>query len=106
MLGLKGEITSEDFEAVWQGLDLRTGEFSGNATAPIALQAMARNKSKARSLYDMTLSAPKSVSVMAIVGGDERLVVAHETKRDAQSRVVSLLLDKNEEKQAPKLIGR
>lgn len=27
----------------------------------------------------MTLSAPKSVSVMAIVGGDERLVTAHET---------------------------
>jgi conjugative relaxase-like TrwC/TraI family protein len=80
LLGLKGEITSEDFEAVWQGLDLRTGEFSGNATAPIALQAMARNKSKARSLYDMTFSAPKSVSVMAIVG---------ETKRYAQSRVVT-----------------
>jgi conjugative relaxase-like TrwC/TraI family protein len=27
----------------------------------------------------MTFSAPKSVSVMAIVGGDERLVAAHET---------------------------
>lgn len=36
-------------------------------------------QSKARSLYDMTFSAPKSVSVMAIVGGDERLVAAHET---------------------------
>ena len=36
-------------------------------------------QSKARSLYDMTFSAPKSVSVMAIVGGDERLLAAHET---------------------------
>jgi conjugative relaxase-like TrwC/TraI family protein len=36
-------------------------------------------QSKARSLYDMTFSAPKSVSVMAIVGGDERLIAAHET---------------------------
>jgi len=27
----------------------------------------------------MTFSAPKSVSVMAIVGGDERLVAAHGT---------------------------
>ena len=36
-------------------------------------------QSKARSLYDMTFSAPKSFSVMAIVGGDERLVAAHET---------------------------
>ena len=29
-----------------------------------------------------------------------------QTKRDAQSRVVSLLLDKNEKNQAPRLIGR
>jgi conjugative relaxase-like TrwC/TraI family protein len=36
-------------------------------------------QSKARSLYDMMFSAPKSVSVMAIVGGDERLVAAHAT---------------------------
>jgi integrase len=28
-----------------------------------------------------------------------------QTKRDAQSRVVSLLLDKNEKNQAPRLIG-
>jgi conjugative relaxase-like TrwC/TraI family protein len=36
-------------------------------------------QSKARSLYDMTFSAPKSVSVMAIVGGDDRLFAAHAT---------------------------
>jgi conjugative relaxase-like TrwC/TraI family protein len=32
---------------------------------------------EARSLYDMTFSPPKSVSVMTIVSGDERLVAAH-----------------------------
>jgi conjugative relaxase-like TrwC/TraI family protein len=32
-----------------------------------------------RSLYDFTISAPKSVSVLAIAGGDERLVDAHRT---------------------------
>ena len=40
---------------------------------------MAREQSKARSLYDMTFSAPKSVSVMAVVAGDERQVAAHTT---------------------------
>jgi conjugative relaxase-like TrwC/TraI family protein len=49
-----------------------------------------------RSLYDFTISAPKSVSVLAIVGGDHRLVDAHraavaealkETEACAASRV-------------------
>ena len=44
LLGLKGEVTSEDFEAVRQGLDPQTGEFPGSATARIALLAMARNR--------------------------------------------------------------
>jgi conjugative relaxase-like TrwC/TraI family protein len=34
--------------------------------------------SRGRHLYDFTISAPKSVSVMAIVGGDDRLIRAHE----------------------------
>ena len=57
-------------------------------------------QSKARSLYDMTFSAPKSVSVMAIVGGDElgiapddaapgeygALVVPHERVGNGEAR--------------------
>ncbi len=37
-----------------------------------------RRTSNRRCLYDLTVSAPKSVSIMALVGGDERLIAAHE----------------------------
>jgi conjugative relaxase-like TrwC/TraI family protein len=33
-------------------------------------------------LYDFTISAPKSVSVMATLGGDKRLIDAHEKAVD------------------------
>ena len=79
LLGLKGEVTSEDFEAVRQGLDPQTGEFLRQRHSADRIASNGVEQSKARSLYDMTFSAPKSVSVMAIVGGDERLVAAHET---------------------------
>src|SRR6266536_998465 len=67
LLGLKGEVMSDDFEAIRQ-------RHSADRMASNGAE-----QSKARSLYDLTFSAPKSVSVMAIVGGDERLVAAHET---------------------------
>jgi len=79
LLGLKGEVTSEDFEAVRQGLDPQTGEFLRQRHGADRIASNGEEQSKARSLYDMTFSAPKSVSVMAIVGGDERLVAAHGT---------------------------
>jgi len=79
LLGLKGEVTSEDFEAVRQGLDPQTGEFLRQRHSADRIASDGAEQSKARSLYDMTLSAPRSVSVMAIVGGDERLIAAHET---------------------------
>ena len=73
------EVTSEDLEAVRQGLDPRTGEFLRQRHSADRIASNGAEQSKARSLYDMTLSAPKSISVMAIVGCDERLVAAHET---------------------------
>ncbi len=79
LLGLKGEVTSEDFEAVRQGLDPQTGEFLRQRHSADRIASNGEEQGKARSLYDMTFSAPKSVSVMAIVGSDERLVAAHGT---------------------------
>lgn len=79
LLGLKGEVTSEDFEAVRQGLDPQTGEFLRQRHSADRIASNGAEQSKARSLYDMTFSAPKSVSVMAVVAGDERLVAAHTT---------------------------
>jgi conjugative relaxase-like TrwC/TraI family protein len=75
LLGLRGEVTSEDFEAVRQGLHPQTGEFLRQRHGADRFASNGEEQSKARSLYDMTFSAPKSVSVMAIVGGGERLVL-------------------------------
>ncbi len=51
------------------------GETSDGKKA--AWQASAKNAEKHRPGWDFTLSAPKSVSVAAILGGDERLIEAH-----------------------------
>jgi conjugative relaxase-like TrwC/TraI family protein len=75
LLGLKEEVTPEDFEAVRQGLDPRTEEFLRQRHSADRIASNGAEQSKARSLYDMTFSAPKSVSVMAIVGGYERLAL-------------------------------
>lgn len=37
-----------------------------------------RHKNNRRCLYDLTASAPKSVSIMALVAGDKRLITAHQ----------------------------
>src|SRR5215472_1946118 len=78
LLGLSGRVSPEDFESLRQGLDPETGEFLRQRQGSDRVSADGAEQSKARSLYDMTFSAPKSVSVMAIVGGDERLIAAHE----------------------------
>ncbi len=91
LLGLQGKV-SQDRE----GLHPETGEFLRPRHGADGLGTDGELESKARSLYDFTLSAPKSVSVQALVGGDERLLEAHrhavdaalqETERYAGTRV-------------------
>ncbi len=66
-LGLKGEVASADMDAVRQG-KLPDGS---------DLSRMVNGVNKHRSGYDLTFSAPKSVSVMALVGEDRRFIEAH-----------------------------
>ncbi|EOD0033971.1 conjugative transfer relaxase/helicase TraI [Escherichia coli] len=66
-LGLKGEVSSADMDAVRQG-KLPDGS---------DLSRMVNGVNKHRSGYDLTFSAPKSVSVMALVGEDRRFIEAH-----------------------------
>src|SRR5215469_2735438 len=77
LLGLSGEVQSKDFDAVRVGLDPRTGAFLRQRQSADRRAADGATTSHGRNLYDFTFSAPKSVSIMAIVGGDERLAVAH-----------------------------
>jgi conjugative relaxase-like TrwC/TraI family protein len=78
LLGLRGEVTREQFESVREGLHPETGEFLRPRHGADRTAVDGAEQSKARSLYDLTFSAPKTVSVQAIVGGDERLIAAHD----------------------------
>ncbi len=78
MLGLRGEVTQEQFEAVREGLHPESGEFLRPRHSADRIDANGSEQSKGRSLYDLTFSAPKSVSIQALVGGDERLISAHD----------------------------
>lgn len=96
LLGLHGAVTHEQFEAIRQGLHPETGEFLRPRHSPDRTGRDGEVESKARSLYDFTFSAPKSVSIQALVAGDERLLEAHrhavgealrEAERHAGTRV-------------------
>jgi conjugative relaxase-like TrwC/TraI family protein len=63
MLGLEGAVTDAPFEALRANRDWQTGK-----------RLTARSNKKTRmALFDIQISAPKDVSVLAVVGGDERV---------------------------------
>jgi conjugative relaxase-like TrwC/TraI family protein len=68
-LGLKGEVTREQFHALCENRNPGTGE---------RLTQRQLKEGQRRVFYDFTCSAPKSVSVLAVTLADERLVTAHE----------------------------
>src|ERR1700733_1827513 len=78
LLALSGPVKSEQFEAVRQGLDPHTGEFLRQRQSADRLAADGTTQSRGRNLYDFTFSAPKSVSILAELGGDDRLIQAHQ----------------------------
>ena len=78
LLGLRGEVTREQFEAIREGLHPETGEFLRQRHSADRIGEDGAEQSKARSLYDLTFSAPKSISIQALIGGDERLIAAHD----------------------------
>src|SRR5580658_10526072 len=78
--GLTGTVSAEDFAKLGQGQHPRTGEQLVRQRPPCeyrdangkTVKPMAR-----RAGWDATFSAPKSVSLTALVGGDERVREAH-----------------------------
>lgn len=81
-LGLKGEVGNADMDAVRQG-KLPDGS---------DLSRMVNGVNKHRSGYDLTFSAPKSVSVMALVGEDRRFIDAHNHAVNAVMQEVAQLV--------------
>lgn len=81
-LGLKGEVASADMDAVRQG---RLPDGSD-------LSRMVDGVNKHRSGYDLTFSAPKSVSMMILIGGDIRLLEAWNRSVESGMKEVEKLI--------------
>lgn len=67
-LGLEGEVDHQSFKELLDGKladGSRIGRLNGNG------------ETEHKKGWDFTLSAPKSVSILALAGGDKRLVAAH-----------------------------
>ena len=90
--GLRGAVGAQEFARLSEGQDPRTGEqlirhravqqyqgASGQMIAPV----------EHRAGWDATFSAPKSISLTALVGGDDRV-------REAHRNAVSVALDELE----------
>ncbi len=67
LLGLKGEVSKSDFEKILAG-ELPNGKLLGKNRDGELVHDAGR---------DLTFSAPKSVSIMALVYNDDRLINAH-----------------------------
>jgi conjugative relaxase-like TrwC/TraI family protein len=85
-LGLRGEVTEAQFEAIRQGLHPASGERLRPRQSADRLSVDGEIRSRGRHLYDLTFSAPKSVSVVAVLGADDRLVQAHQHAVDIALR--------------------
>jgi len=68
-LGLEGEVDAEQFTALLRG-ELPDGTVLGRINGAGEIEHKAG--------WDLTFSAPKSVSIASLVVGDERIIAAHE----------------------------
>ncbi|BEM90430.1 conjugal transfer protein TraI (plasmid) [Serratia marcescens] len=80
-LGLTGKVDVKDFVAVLEG-KLPDGS---------DLTRMVGGENKHRPGYDLTFSAPKSISILAMLGGDKRLIAAHNHAVEVAVREVEKL---------------
>jgi conjugative relaxase-like TrwC/TraI family protein len=80
-LGLKGQVDQESYFALCDNLHPETGE-----------QLTPRQKQNRRPMYDWTFSAPKAVSVLYEISGDDRILdefrkSVSETMQDAEAEM-------------------
>lgn len=76
-LGLSGKVRSEDFLPLCENKNPATGE---TLTQRLKTTRAENGQSVAnrRVFFDFTVSPPKSVSLVAFIGGDQRILEAHE----------------------------
>jgi conjugative relaxase-like TrwC/TraI family protein len=78
-LGLIGDVSRDDFSALLKGIHPRSGA--------VLVPAAGHNGRHAAG-WDSVFSAPKSVSIQALIGGDSRLIQAHVRAVDRSLREV------------------
>src|ERR687888_2247783 len=79
-LGLEGEVRADDFARMSEGKHPRTGEQLVEQRLPHEYKTADGKTVKTmghRAAWDATFSAPKSVSLTALVGNDARIREAH-----------------------------
>ena len=75
LLGLSGDVRMQDFEAMRQGLNPKTGEYLRQRQSADRFNLDGERIATARNLYDFTVSAPKDLSIMALQ--DPRAIQVH-----------------------------
>jgi conjugative relaxase-like TrwC/TraI family protein len=92
MLGLLGRVERDEFLRLCENLHPETGELltQRHKTTRRALdeKGVDREAANRRVFYDFTISPPKDVSILALVGADERIAGAHD--RAIRAAVVEL----------------
>ena len=73
--GLEGRVSREDLIDGYLG---RAKDSSGKVIAETGMRGGKKETDERRYAMDLTLSAPKSVSIAALAGGDDRLLAAHD----------------------------
>jgi TrwC relaxase len=92
LLDLTGEVTKEEFDAIRQGIHPQTAEQLRAWAMPdrVYRKTWGDETYRAREMFDLVLSAPKSVSVQGLVDG--RMREAHAAAADATRREMETLV--------------
>lgn len=77
LLGLSGKVGEAEFLALCENQHPRTSDCL-TQRKNVVRKEDGETKANRRIFYDFTLSPPKSVSIAALVAGDERIVESHE----------------------------
>jgi len=81
-LGLTGETHSDEFVSLCRNLHPHTGERltprQNGKRVTVDDEGKVHEFSNRRVFYDFTLSPPKSVSIAALIGDDQRIIDAHD----------------------------
>src|SRR5579862_8227397 len=78
LLGLSGSTHTDEFVKLCRNLHPETGERLTQRQNGKRITVDGHEQANRRVFYDFTLSPPKSVSIAALIGDDQRIINAHD----------------------------